>query len=127
MNTLLKILIGLAAILFILIGVRWAVDPSGAAAFLGMPLLEGLGLSSQIGDIGAAFLGMGLMMMFGLVSQKPTWFYAPAMLLAFVAGFRLIAWLLHGAVFAGQQIMVEVVVAILLIIAASRARKENKN
>ena len=123
MDTALKILIGLTAIIFIIFGARWGIDPSGAAGQLGMPLLEGLGLSAQIGNIGAALLGMGLMTLLGLTSQNPTWFYAPAMLLSLVAGFRAIAWLVHGAPFALQEIVLEIVLVVLLIIAAGRAKK----
>ena len=36
-------------------GLRWLVDPSGAAAGIGMPVLDGLARSSQIGDLGAFF------------------------------------------------------------------------
>ena len=122
MNIALKILIGLTALVFIAYGVRWGVDPSGAAGQLAMPLLEGLGMSAQIGNVGAALLGMGLMIVFGLVSQNPTWFYAPAMLLILVAGFRAIA-VLHGAPFALQEIVLEIVVVVLLIIAAGSIKK----
>lgn len=123
MNIALKILIGITAILFIILGARWGFDPSAAAGQLGMPLLEGLGLSAQIGNVGAALLGMGLMILLGLITQNPTWFYAPAILLGLVASFRAIAWLLHGAPFAMQEIIVEIVLVLLLVFAASRAKK----
>ncbi|MBL4671350.1 MAG: hypothetical protein JKX81_03750 [Arenicella sp.] len=123
MNTALKILIGLTSILFIILGARWGIDPSGAAGQLGMPLLEGLGMSAQIGNVGAALLGMGIMILLGLTSQNPVWFYAPAILLSLVASFRSIAWLLHGAPFALQEIAIEIVLVVLLIIAAGRAKK----
>ena len=120
MTTVLRILIGMPALLFILIGVRWAVDPSGAASFAGMPLLSGLALSSQIGDIGALFLSMGAMALYGSFKQSPSWLYPPALMLIIVACYRLIAYLFHGAPFARTEIIVEVVVATLLIIAAKR-------
>jgi len=123
MHIALKILIGLTSILFIILGARWGFDPSAAAGQLGMPLLEGLGMSAQIGNVGAALLGMGLMILLGLISQNPIWFYAPAILLGLVASFRAIAWLLHGAPFAMQEIIVEIVLVLLLVFAASRAKK----
>jgi hypothetical protein len=124
MNTLFKVAIGIPALFFVFIGVRWAVDPSGAADMLGMSLLSGLGLSSQIGDIGALFLSMGVMMLLALVSRQPIWFYAPAMMLLMVASFRLIAWLVHGAAFAYQELAVEIIVSTLLIIAAARIKND---
>ena len=124
MNTLFKIALGLPALLFIVIGVRWAVDPTGAANMLGMTLLSGLGLSSQIGDIGALFLSMGVMMLLALISRQPIWFYAPAMMLIMIASYRVIAWLLHGAAFAYEEIAIEIIVSSLLIIAAARVKSD---
>jgi hypothetical protein len=60
MNKALKIVTALPALLFIIVGFRWLLAPAGVAAEFGMPLLDGLGGSTQIGDIGAFFLGGGL-------------------------------------------------------------------
>ena len=59
MNNFLRIVVALPAIGFLVIGLRWAIDPSTAASDLGMTLLSGLGRSSQIADVGALFLSMG--------------------------------------------------------------------
>lgn len=123
MNTALRILVGLPALLFIFIGLRWAVDPSGAADMSGMPLLTGLALSSQIGDFGALFLGLGGMALYGSVKQSPSWLYPPAIVLVVIACYRLIAWSFHGAPFAVTEIIVEIVVATLLILLAKRANR----
>ena len=122
MNRLLSVAIGAPALLFVVVGIRWAIDPGGAAGMLGMPLVSGLGLSAQISDIGALFLSMGVLMILALVSQHKTWFYAPAMMLLMVASYRLIAWLAHGAAFAGQEIAIEIVVSALLLVAAARVK-----
>lgn len=53
MGTILKVLVAIPAILFTVSGLRWAVDPGGAATQFGMPLLEGLGLAAQAGDLTA--------------------------------------------------------------------------
>lgn len=119
MKTLLRILVVLPAIFFILVGVRWAVDPGGAAATLGMELQDGLGRSTQIGDIGGFFLATGMMMLGGLVTSQRTWFYAPALLLALIAVFRILAWLAHDAALAIPAIVVELSVAAILLFAAS--------
>jgi hypothetical protein len=120
MNSALRILVGLPALLFIFIGLRWAVDPSGAAGMAGMPLLTGLALSSQIGDFGALFLALGGMTLFGSVKQSPSWLYPPAIVLVVIACYRTIAWSLHGAPFAATEIIIEIVVATLLILLAKR-------
>jgi len=120
MNKILKVVVALPAILFIVIGLRWLVEPAGVAAELGMPLLDGLGRSTQIGDLAAFFIGAGIMILLGIVSQNRTWFQAPALVLALTATFRLVAWLVHDASFAAEQIAVEIVVAGLLLYAASK-------
>lgn len=119
MKTLLRILVILPAIFFILVGMRWAVDPGGAAATLGMTLQYGLGRSTQIGDIGGFFLATGMMMLGGLITAQRPWFYAPALLLALIAVFRILAWLAHDAALAIAAIVVELVVAGILLFAAS--------
>ena len=52
--------VGLIAFLFIVLGVRWLVDPSASAIGLGLAPQVGLGLSSQVGDLSAFFLVTGL-------------------------------------------------------------------
>jgi hypothetical protein len=120
MNKLLKVLVVLPAILFIFIGLRWAVDPAGAGAALGMSLLSGVGLSSQIGDTGVFFLTMGMLMLTAVITGERRWFHVPALMLFGVAVFRTVAWLFHDAAFAVQSIAVEIVVGSLLLFAASR-------
>ncbi len=120
MNNALRVLVGLPALLFIFIGLRWLIDPAGVAAEFGMPLMEGLGLSTQIGDLGSFFFAGGSMVLLGLWKKQAIWFQAPALLLACTAVFRTLAWGLQGASFAGPQIAVEVVLAVLLLIASRR-------
>jgi hypothetical protein len=120
MNILLRVLVGLPAIMFIVIGLGWLVEPAAVAAQFGMPLLDGLGLSTQIGDLGAFFVSGGSMVLLGLFTAKRQWFLAPAMLLGTTAVFRTLAWLLQDASLAIPQIVVEVVVCALLLVSASR-------
>jgi hypothetical protein len=121
MNKILRVIVGLPAVLFILIGIRWLIDPAANAAEFGMPLLDGLGRSTQIGDLGAFFTAGGVMVLIGVFSQKREWLLAPAMLLGFTAVFRVLAWLVQDAAFATEQIAVEVILTALLVFAASRA------
>ena len=120
MNKALKIIILLPAILFLVTGLRWFVDPGAAAAGLGMPLLEGAGLSTQVGDIGAFFLTLGLCLLLALVTGKRSWYYPPIMLLGLTAVGRILAWLLHDAALATGAIAVELVVAMLALFASRR-------
>jgi hypothetical protein len=124
MQKFLRILVVLPALLFIVMGLRWVTDPAGAASSLGMSLMEGVGRSSQIADCGALFFAMGAMTLTGLITAKRTWFYAPALMLSLAAVLRVLAWLFHGAALTLDMIAVEVVVAILLLVAAPRLSQD---
>ena len=114
-----RFIVLLPAILFFVIGVRWLVDPASVAPEFGMPLLDGLGRSTQIGDLAAFFISISLMVFIGVATEKRAWLLAPAMLVGLTAVFRLIAWLAHDAALAREQIGVEVVVTVLLLLAAA--------
>ncbi|MFP6804996.1 MAG: hypothetical protein VCA12_17925 [Pseudomonadales bacterium] len=119
-NKILRVVTVLPGILFVVIGVGWIIDPASAAAGVGMPLLEGVARSTQIGDLGAFFLTMGLLILVGVTTLKRVWFYPPMMLLGLAATFRIIAWLVHGAALAGSMIAVEVIVTTLLFVSTIR-------
>ncbi|MFT4826546.1 MAG: hypothetical protein ACI9DH_000922 [Halioglobus sp.] len=125
MNKILRVVVVLPAILFLVMGIRWVVAPAGIAPEFGMPLLEGVGLSTQVGDLGAFFAALAAFILIGVITQKRSWFYAASILLGLTAVFRALAWLLHGATFATDMILVEVVVTSLLLFAASRIPAEN--
>ena len=112
------VLTGLIAINFLVMGLRWAVAPSGAAEALNMPLFSGAARSSQIGDVGSLFLCMGLFVLFGLVTKKREWFLATSLLVYIIAVFRILAWLFHGASLMMSLIVPEIVIATLLLIAS---------
>ncbi len=123
MNRILGLLVLLPAILFIVTGVRWLVAPAGIAPEFGLVLGEGLGLSSQVGDMSGYFLTLGICMLAALVSGRRTWYYPPALLLFLTAIGRLIAWLIHDAALA-PQIGVEIVVTVILLVASRRLARE---
>jgi hypothetical protein len=105
---------------FTLQGLGWIVAPARAAESLGMPLLDGLGRSTQIGDFAAFFLTAGVTMLAGSRAGHARLLFVPAGMFASAAVVRTLAWLVHGAAFAPVFIPVEVVAAILLVIAALR-------
>ena len=120
MNKILSALVFLPAILFLVTGLRWLVDPAGIAPEFGLVLGDGLGLSSQVGDMSSFFLTIGILMLVALVTGRRIWYYPPAMLLLLTAIGRLIAWLVHDAALAPQQIGVEIVVTVILLVASRR-------
>ena len=125
MKKVLSVIIALPAVMFIMTGLRWLVDPATAAAQFGMPLLDGIGLSTQIGDLAAFFIAGGMFVFIALITSKRSWYYPPIMLVGFTALFRVLAWLLHDATLAVQMIVPEIVIAMLLL-AASRIIPEHE-
>ena len=79
MDKLFNILTYVIGFLFLLMGLQWLVDPTSAAAGLGMSLLSGHGLSTQIGDLASFFLVVGVFtyvrlskrIKFGYILQLP--------------------------------------------------------
>jgi hypothetical protein len=125
MKSLLRIVAGLFGVFFVLMGLRWAFDPSSAANSLGMILLDGEALSTQIGDLGSFFITVGVMTLIGVITQTRYWFYAPSMLLLVAALYRSLATLMYGAPFALSSIIIELVVGLFLIVTGSRISKDS--
>ena len=120
-STTMRILTTLLGAGFVLQGLAWIVAPGRAAERLGMPLLDGLGRSTQVGDFAAFFLTAGVTMLAGSRPGRARLFFVPAGMLACAAVVRTLAWLVHGAAFAPAFIPVEVVVAALLFAVAARS------
>ena len=123
MNKVLSVLVVLPGILFVVTGVRWLVDPAASATQLGMAVDQGLGLSSQVGDLSSFFLTLGICILVAVVTGRRAWYYPPILLLSLAAVGRLVAWLVHDAALA-PQIGVEVVIAVLLLVASRRLPRE---
>ena len=125
MKNVLRIVAGLVSILFFLNGLQWIISPANVAESLGMPLLEGVGLSTQIGDLGSFFITVGAMTLIGAITTTRHWFYAPSMLLLVAALYRTLSTLLYGAPFVMSAIVVEVVVGLFLIFVGSKISMED--
>jgi uncharacterized membrane protein len=125
MNKILKAVVALTAVLFASIGLRWLVAPEGVATEFGMILMEGLGLSSQIGDLGAYFLSLAIFILLALATGRRTWYYPPIILLGLTAIMRTMAWIFHGASLAIDMIAVEVIVCAILYIGSLRLADED--
>jgi len=120
MNKVLKVLVVLPAILFVVTGLRWLLAPAGVAPMFGLTLADGVGLSSQVGDMTGYFLTLGLCMLIALVSGRRSWYYPPIMLLALTATGRILAWLVHDAALAADLIALEIIIATILLVASRR-------
>ena len=122
LNKIITTLVVLAAILFIVNGLRWLVDPAGIVDMFGLELASGVGLSSQVGDMSAFFLTLGICMLMGVVTAGHLWFYPAMILLGLTAVGRILAWLVHDAALATHLIAPEVIITVLLWVASRRLR-----
>ena len=120
MKNVLRVIAGLPGTLFFLNGLQWIISPANVADSLGMPLLEGVGLSTQIGDLGSFFITVGAMTLIGAITTTRHWFYAPSMLLLVAALYRTLSTILYGAPFVMSAIVVEIIVGLFLIFSGSR-------
>lgn len=125
MDKILKVVVALTAVFFASIGLRWLVAPEGVATAFGMTLMEGVGLSSQIGDLGAYFLAPAIFILLALNTGRRTWYYPPIILLGLTAIMRTMAWIFHGASLAVDMIAVEVIVCAILYIGSLRLADED--
>lgn len=120
MRSPLRITTALLGAFFTLQGLGWLAIPARAAAGLGMPLLDGVGRSTQIGDLTSFFVVAGLLMLGGSRPGHARLLAIPGMMLGVAAAARTLAWAVHGAAFATAFIAIEVVSSALLFAASRR-------
>jgi len=102
---------------------QFAFIPARVADRLGMPVLEGTGASTQLGDIGALFLAVAV---FVGLAQRPgqaRLLLVPAILVGCAAVMRTLVFLAGHAPLPPQYILPELVMPALLV-AAARARED---
>lgn len=120
MNPRLRLVVTILGAVFALQGVGWLIAPARLAESLGMPLLDGLGRSTQVGDFAAFFLTAGITMLIGTRPGRARVLLFPAGLIGGAALMRTLAWLLQGADFAFVFIAVEVATGAILYRAAGK-------
>ena len=110
-----RIISALVGVAITLQTISWISNPAEAAQGLGMPLLESVGRSSQIGDFTAFFFSVGVFCFLGAYFKQAQWLISAAVILGSAALFRNLAWFLHGADYATNFIVAEVIMTILLV------------
>lgn len=119
-----RLLAAVPGVLMLSNGLSLLVDPAGATRSLGMPLLDGVGRSTQLGDLTALFIATAIFVFTGAWRRNALWLCAAAVILSLAATFRVLAFLLHGAPFAAVFIAAEVVMAAWLFVFAWRFRQD---
>ena len=115
MSLITKFLSSIPAVVFLIIGVFWVLQPGIMAENFGMVLSSDLGLSSQIGDLGSYFVSSALMIFYGIYTNNTHWFYPPILIMLLTALFRTLSTLLHDAPFAADMIGSEILFSGILI------------
>lgn len=115
-----RILAAILGAFFFLQGLGWVLDARSAAQGLGMPLLDGIGRSTQVGDLTGFFLCLGGFALWGAHRCSGTWIRAAGCLLLAAALGRTLAALFSDAAFAMQFIAIEVIGGALLFLSAAR-------
>lgn len=123
MSFITKFLSSIPAVVFLIIGVFWVLQPGIMAENFGMVLSSGLGLSSQIGDLGSYFVSSALMIFYGIYTNNTHWFYPPILIMLLTALFRTLSTLLHDAPFAADMIGSEILFSGILIYAIYSSRE----
>ena len=123
MSSITKFLSSIPAVVFLIIGVFWVLQPGIMAENFGMVLSSGLGLSSQIGDLGSYFVSSALMIFYGIYTNNTHWFYPPILIMLLTALFRTLSTLLHDAPFAADMIGSEILFSGILIYAIYSSRE----
>ena len=119
-----RILSGIVGLFMLWSCLGWLIDPEAAAMGLAMPLLEGMGGNTQIGDFTSFFFTAGLFACIGAYKAEYTWLYASISLLGSAAIFRSLAVVLHGSEPLTQAIIAEIVMVGFLILSVYLMKKE---
>jgi len=127
MLTLLRILTGVCGLGCLLIGMIWWLQPGVAAEILGASLLEGTGLSAQIGDSGAFFVGSGSLLAWGAFSNRATLVLVGGVLVGLVIPGRVLSAVVHGGSWTPDEIIGECVIVILALATASAIQRHNRS
>lgn len=120
-----RILSGIVGLFMLWTCLGWLMDPATAAAGLAMPLLEGMGGNTQIGDFTSFFFTAGLFACIGAYRAEYAWLYASISLLGSAAIFRSLAVVDHGSDPLTMAIIFEIIMTAILILSVYLMKKEN--
>lgn len=123
MTATLRLVSALFGLLFGVSFLNWLLAPAGAAATLGMPLLDGVGRNTQIGDFTAFFFTLTVLIGLGTWRKQPQPLLGACLLLGSAAVFRILSALFHEATLAPVSVAVEVAATVVLLAYAARLRQ----
>jgi hypothetical protein len=110
-NKIARVLAVIPGLIMLQGGVRFLVQPEAQVNSLGMELLDGVGRSTQLGDLASFFIVSAIFMFMGAAMSKGHWLYAAAMLIGGAAVMRTLSALMADAAMAPQFIIPELIIA----------------
>ncbi len=126
MQIAIKVVVGLMAVLFLVLGLGVMFDPASAPEQFGIESLGIVGSSTLRGDLGGMFLGSAVLLVWGIVRGQTMLFLAVAVLMGAIAAGRLIGFVVDGA---NAQVItpfaVELVMVVILVFAHLRLAKSS--
>jgi len=117
-NNILRVLAAIPGIPMLMNGIGFMTNPEQAAAGLGMELLDGIGLSTQVGDFMSFFICIAILIFIGAYKARGQMLYIAAMFIGGAAVGRVIAATAHGAEMASQLIIAELILTLWLCLCA---------
>lgn len=117
-NNVIKIIAAVPGIPMLVNALMFILQPETVTADLGMPLLKGVGLSTQLADLGAFFTFSALLIFYGVLKSKGEYLRIVALLLGLTALLRAVAWVVNDAALASTLIGAEILLVVWLWISA---------
>ena len=117
-NNVIKIIAAVPGIPMLVNALMFILQPKTVTADLGMPLLEGVGLSTQLADLGAFFTFSALLIFYGVLKSNGEYLRIVALLLGLTAILRAVAWVVNDAALASTLIGAEILLVVWLWISA---------
>ena len=96
MKNVLKIVVGLIALMLGVLGMNAVIDPAAVAAQFGLTSDGIVGLSTLRSDLGGMFITSAVMLILGIFRGQTLWFLAVALLMGVIALGRGIGFFIDG-------------------------------
>ena len=120
-----RILSGIIGLFILWNCLGWVIDPGTAAAGLAMPLLEGKGGNTQIGDFTSFLFTAGLFACIAAYRAEHVWLYASISLIGSTALFRSLAVVVHASDPLTMSIILEIVTTAVLVLCVYLMKMES--
>ena len=113
MQLVIRIIVGLAGLLSILLGVRFFHDPVAAAALLGVTPAGELGIATLRGDFGGFFGVCGIFALIAAIRNSAVLVTAPLLAIVIALAGRIVSYALEGG---GPAVLQPMLVELTLLI-----------